>query len=129
VNLKEQTGQVLRTLTAREEKIMKMRFGLEDDSEHTLEGGWSGVRRHPRAHSPDRSQGSAQAAPAFTLHYPKSDSRKANDDRHLSPRREAQQEDLGRSPIERPDSCLDLTIGAANTEQTSMPNYVLIHGI
>src|SRR6266852_1084987 len=37
LNLKEQTGQVLRTLTAREEKIMKMRFGLEDDSEHTLE--------------------------------------------------------------------------------------------
>jgi RNA polymerase primary sigma factor len=37
VNLKEQTGQVLRTLTPREEKIMKMRFGLEHDSEHTLE--------------------------------------------------------------------------------------------
>ena len=37
VNLKEQTRQVLRTLTPREEKIMKMRFGLEDDSEHTLE--------------------------------------------------------------------------------------------
>ena len=37
VNLKEQTAQVLRTLTPREEKIMKMRFGLEDDSEHTLE--------------------------------------------------------------------------------------------
>ena len=37
VNLKEQTGRVLRTLTPREEKIMKMRFGLEDDSEHTLE--------------------------------------------------------------------------------------------
>ncbi len=37
VNLKEQTGQVLRTLTPREEKIMRMRFGLEDDSEHTLE--------------------------------------------------------------------------------------------
>ena len=30
-------------------------------------GGWPGVRRHPRAHSPDRSQGSAQTAPAFTL--------------------------------------------------------------
>src|ERR1700726_3824175 len=28
VNLKEQTGQVLRTLTLREEKIMRMRFGL-----------------------------------------------------------------------------------------------------
>jgi RNA polymerase primary sigma factor len=37
VNLKEQTGQVLRTLTPREEKVMKMRFGLDDDSEHTLE--------------------------------------------------------------------------------------------
>jgi RNA polymerase primary sigma factor len=37
VNLKEQTGQVLRTLTPREEKVIKMRFGLEDGSEHTLE--------------------------------------------------------------------------------------------
>jgi len=37
VNLREQTGQVLRTLTPREEKIMRMRFGLEDGSEHTLE--------------------------------------------------------------------------------------------
>jgi len=37
VNLKEQTAHVLHTLTAREEKIVKMRFGLEDGSEHTLE--------------------------------------------------------------------------------------------
>src|SRR5713226_2561642 len=37
VNLKEQTAHVLHTLTSREEKIMKMRFGLEDGSEHTLE--------------------------------------------------------------------------------------------
>src|SRR6266496_2284044 len=37
LNLKERTGQVLHTLTPREEKIMKMRFGLEDDSERTLE--------------------------------------------------------------------------------------------
>src|SRR5713101_36257 len=37
LNLRERTGQVLHTLTPREEKIMKMRFGLEDDSEHTLE--------------------------------------------------------------------------------------------
>ena len=28
---------MLRTLTPREEKIIKMRFGLEDGSEHTLE--------------------------------------------------------------------------------------------
>ena len=37
VKLKEQTALVLHTLTPREEKIMKMRFGLEDGSEHTLE--------------------------------------------------------------------------------------------
>ena len=37
VSLKERTAHVLHTLTPREEKIMKMRFGLEDGSEHTLE--------------------------------------------------------------------------------------------
>jgi len=37
VRLKERTALVLHTLTPREEKIMKLRFGLEDGSEHTLE--------------------------------------------------------------------------------------------
>jgi len=37
VNLKEKTAEVLRTLNPREEKIIRMRFGLEDGSEHTLE--------------------------------------------------------------------------------------------
>jgi RNA polymerase primary sigma factor len=37
VNLKERTEHVLRTLSPREEKIIRMRFGLEDGSEHTLE--------------------------------------------------------------------------------------------
>jgi len=36
-NLKEQTEHVLHTLSAREERIIKMRFGMEDGSEHTLE--------------------------------------------------------------------------------------------
>ena len=36
VDLKELTAHVLHTLTPREEKIMKMRFGLEDGLEHTL---------------------------------------------------------------------------------------------
>ena len=36
-NLKEQTGKVLRTLTPREEQVLKMRFGVGDGSEHTLE--------------------------------------------------------------------------------------------
>src|SRR5216683_1324853 len=37
LNLKEQTASLLKTLTPREEKIIRMRFGLEDGSEHTLE--------------------------------------------------------------------------------------------
>jgi RNA polymerase primary sigma factor len=37
LNLKEQTANVLRTLNPREEHIIRMRFGLEDGSEHTLE--------------------------------------------------------------------------------------------
>ena len=37
INLKEMTQQVLNTLTPREERVIKMRFGLEDGSEHTLE--------------------------------------------------------------------------------------------
>src|SRR6266702_4788166 len=37
LSLKDQTSHVLRTLTPREEKVIKMRFGLEDGSEHTLE--------------------------------------------------------------------------------------------
>jgi RNA polymerase primary sigma factor len=36
-NLKEQTASLLKGLTPREEKIIMMRFGLEDGSEHTLE--------------------------------------------------------------------------------------------
>jgi RNA polymerase primary sigma factor len=37
VDLKRQTAYVLRTLSPREESIIKMRFGLEDGSERTLE--------------------------------------------------------------------------------------------
>ncbi len=37
LDLKEQTESVLKTLTPREEKVIKMRFGVGDGSEHTLE--------------------------------------------------------------------------------------------
>src|SRR5262249_7072448 len=37
MNLKEMTEQILNTLTPREQRIIKMRFGLEDGTEHTLE--------------------------------------------------------------------------------------------
>jgi RNA polymerase primary sigma factor len=35
--LKEQVKQILGTLTDREQKILKLRFGLEDGKSHTLE--------------------------------------------------------------------------------------------
>ncbi|HEU5179563.1 MAG TPA: RNA polymerase sigma factor RpoD [Candidatus Polarisedimenticolia bacterium] len=37
LNLKEQTQRVLKTLSPREEMVLKMRFGVGDGSEHTLE--------------------------------------------------------------------------------------------
>jgi RNA polymerase primary sigma factor len=37
LNLKEQTQKVLKTLSPREEMVLKMRFGVGDGSEHTLE--------------------------------------------------------------------------------------------
>ena len=37
VSVQERTAHVLRTLNPREEKIIRMRFGMEDGSEHTLE--------------------------------------------------------------------------------------------
>ena len=45
MKLKEQTAHVLHTLCAREEKVVKMRSGLEDGSERTL--------RATRRHSPN----------------------------------------------------------------------------
>ena len=36
VNLQEQTANVLRTLTPREEQVIRLRFGVEHGSEHTL---------------------------------------------------------------------------------------------
>jgi RNA polymerase primary sigma factor len=36
-NLKEQTTDVLESLTSREEKVLRLRFGVGEESEHTLE--------------------------------------------------------------------------------------------
>ena len=36
-NLREQTEGVLKTLTPREEQVLRMRFGVGDGTEHTLE--------------------------------------------------------------------------------------------
>jgi RNA polymerase primary sigma factor len=37
LNLKEQTTSLLKTLNPREERIIRMRFGIDDGSERTLE--------------------------------------------------------------------------------------------
>jgi RNA polymerase primary sigma factor len=37
LDLREQTESVLKSLTPREERVIKMRFGVGDGSEHTLE--------------------------------------------------------------------------------------------
>ena len=37
LNLKDQIASILRTLAPREERIIRMRFGLDDGSQHTLE--------------------------------------------------------------------------------------------
>jgi RNA polymerase primary sigma factor len=37
MNLAEQTRKVLATLTPREEKVLRMRFGIGEKSDHTLE--------------------------------------------------------------------------------------------
>jgi RNA polymerase primary sigma factor len=37
LNLKKHTASILKTLTPREERVIKMRFGMDDGSEHTLE--------------------------------------------------------------------------------------------
>ena len=62
INLKEQTESVLKSLTPREEKVIKMRFGVGDGSEHTLEEVGQNFAVTPGTDSSDRSEGVAQAA-------------------------------------------------------------------
>ena len=67
LNLKERVASMLKTLTAREEAIIRMRFGLDDDSECTLEEGRPDVCRHSRAYPPDRSDRAAETPPSVAV--------------------------------------------------------------
>ena len=70
----QQINLALKSLTPREERVIRLRFGLDDGRPRTLEevgrdfgvtrerGGGPGLRRHPRAGPPDRGQGHPQAA-------------------------------------------------------------------
>jgi RNA polymerase primary sigma factor len=55
-NLRETTTRVLASLTPREERVLRMRFGIGMNTDHTLE-----EVGHPRTHPPDRGQGPSQA--------------------------------------------------------------------
>ena len=60
-NLRETTTRVLASLTPREERVLRMRFGIGMNTDHTLEEVGQQFSRHPRAHPPDRGQGAQEA--------------------------------------------------------------------
>ena len=68
--LKESTRMVLSGLTAREAKVLRMRFGIDMNTDHTLEevGKQFDVTRE--AYSPDRSEGSEEVTPPNSVGSP-----------------------------------------------------------
>ena len=60
-NLRETATRVLASLTPREERVLRMRFGIGMNTDHTLEEVGQTVLRDARAHPPDRGQGATQA--------------------------------------------------------------------
>ena len=60
-NLRETTTRVLASLTPREERVLRMRFGIGMNTDHTLEEVGQQFSRDPRTHPPDRGQGAAEA--------------------------------------------------------------------
>ena len=60
-NLRETTTRVLASLTPREERIMRMRFGIGMNTDHTLEEVGQQVLGDARAHPPDRGEGAEEA--------------------------------------------------------------------
>ncbi len=60
-NLRETTTRVLASLTPREERVLRMRFGIGMNTDHTLEEVGQQFLGDPRAHPPDRGQGAQEA--------------------------------------------------------------------
>ena len=60
-NLRETTTRVLASLTPREERVLRMRFGIGMNTDHTLEEVGQQFSVTQRAYSPDRGEGAAEA--------------------------------------------------------------------
>ena len=60
-NLKETVTRVLASLTPREERVLRMRFGIGMNTDHTLEEVGQQFSRDPRAYPADRGEGAAEA--------------------------------------------------------------------
>ena len=60
-NLRETTTRVLASLTPREERIVRMRFGIGMNTDHTLEEVGQQFSADARANSADRGQGAEEA--------------------------------------------------------------------
>ncbi len=52
-NVRDETANILKTLSPKEEKVIRLRFGIGCEREHTARGNRAGVRRHARADPPD----------------------------------------------------------------------------
>ena len=59
--LRDVVKDILDSLTPREAKVLRMRFGIEMSHRPHAGGSRQAVRRHARAHPPDRGQGDPQA--------------------------------------------------------------------
>ncbi len=60
-NLRKTTTRVLASLTPREERVLRMRFGIGMNTDHTLEEVGRQFLGDQRAHPSDRSEGAAEA--------------------------------------------------------------------
>ncbi len=68
LNLAEQTAKMLSTLTPREEKVLRKRFGIGGTHRPHPGRSGAGFRGDPGAHPPDRGQGPAQAPAPLPQH-------------------------------------------------------------
>ncbi len=57
--LKEQLMEVLGTLTEREQKVLRLRFGLDDGRARTSGRSWKRIQRYQRTYPSDRGKSTA----------------------------------------------------------------------